>query len=464
MPINSFDQYPLSWKPEREGLTRPYYASLLENLEKEIRSGHLSEGTKLPPQRELADFLDLNYTTITRVYSAAKKKGLVYGIMGKGTFVAPHAGKDLTIAEPLAPDAAIEMGFISGFSECTLPIEKALASVLSKGNIRSLLDYRHPYGHPHQLAAAARWLSQMGVHAKPSEISIFSGAENALSVALVSLFQKGDAIAVDEYTYSNFIELSKLLELTLIPIAGDRNGMRPEQLSLACQKRKIRGVYLMPGGSNPTNVRIPEGRRRALAAVIRKYNLLLLEDDLYGWMSAATGHPLPPIFEMLDRQVLYISSTTKNLCPGLRIAFAACKEDIQAPIRHGLTNMNIKTSSLDAEIITELILSGAAYDLIRKKIELAKEAGKLFDSYFPGGRENSPSFFRWLPISQNLPGPQVEADLLARGVHVYHSYRFQVTGEPKTAYLRVALSSAGNLRNLEKGLAVLKKYIFKSNQ
>ncbi len=459
MPINSFDQYPLSWKPEKARLTRPYYASLLSDLEAAIRSGRLAEGTKLPPQRELADFLDLNYTTITRVYSAAKKKGLIYGIMGKGTFVAPHASEHITIAEIDSSPDIIELGFVSGFSECTLPIEKALATVLSKGNIRSLLDYRHAHGHPHQLAAAARWLSQLGLSVSPSDISIFSGAENALAVALVSLFQRGDAIAVDEYTYSNFIELAKMLDLTLVPIHGDRNGMQPEQLALACQKRNIRGVYLMPGGSNPTNVCIPEGRRRMLASVIRKYNLLLIEDDLYGWISASTGHPLMPLFEMLEQKAFYIGSTTKNLCPGLRIAFGAYKKDLREPLSLGLSNMNIKTSSLDAEIITELILSGAAYDLIHQKIRLAKEAGEIFDSYFPGVQAGSPSLFRWLPISGDAPGTQVEAELLNRGIHIYHSDRFQVTGNPKSKFLRVALCSAGSLRKLEKGLKILKKYV-----
>ncbi len=458
MPVNSFDQYPLSWKPERARLTRPYYASLLSDLETAILSGRLAEGTKLPPQRELADFLDLNYTTITRVYTAAKKKGLVYGIMGKGTFVAPHAREDITIAEMPEPEEVIELGFISGFSEYTLPVEKALATVIAKGNIRALLDYRHISGHPHQLAAAARWLSQMGLHAEPAQISIFSGAENALSVALASLFQKGDAIAVDEYTYSNFIELAKMFELTLVPIRGDRNGMQPEQLALACQKRNIRGIYLMPGGSNPTNVCIPEGRRRMLASVIRKYDLLLLEDDLYGWISASSGHPFVPLFEMTDKKTFYICSTTKNLCPGLRIAFGAYTQDLAKPLLHGLANMNIKTSSLDAEIITEMLLSGATYDLIRQKIKMAREAGNLFDSYFPGVQKGSVSFFRWLPISKEIPGAQVEAELLALGVRVYHSDRFRAA-EGKGKFLRVALCSAGSRRNLEKGLAILKKYI-----
>ena len=56
MPVNSFDNYYLSWRPKKELLTKPYYLSLANLLEADIRSGVLSEGTELPPQRELADF------------------------------------------------------------------------------------------------------------------------------------------------------------------------------------------------------------------------------------------------------------------------------------------------------------------------------------------------------------------------------------------------------------------------
>ena len=66
MSFNSFDNYPLAWMPEKEKLKPPYYKALAEDLESRIKRGILRPGTKLPPQREIADYLDLNYTTITR--------------------------------------------------------------------------------------------------------------------------------------------------------------------------------------------------------------------------------------------------------------------------------------------------------------------------------------------------------------------------------------------------------------
>ena len=93
MPTNSFDNFYLSWTPERSKLKRPYYLTFANALEADIISGKLAAGTKLPPQRELADFLDINFTTVTQAYNLCRERNLIYGITGKGTFVSPQTEK-----------------------------------------------------------------------------------------------------------------------------------------------------------------------------------------------------------------------------------------------------------------------------------------------------------------------------------------------------------------------------------
>lgn len=88
MPFNSFLDYPISWKPERSRLTRPIYLSLAKQLEQDIAAGFLAPGTKLSPQRELSDFLDINFTTVIRSYRLCKLKRLIYARTGSG-FVSP---------------------------------------------------------------------------------------------------------------------------------------------------------------------------------------------------------------------------------------------------------------------------------------------------------------------------------------------------------------------------------------
>lgn len=460
MPVNSFDSYPMTWKPDKASLTPPYYKALAEDLEAKIKAGRLAPGAKLPPQRELADYLDLNYTTITRVYELCKQKGLIYGTMGKGTFVAPHSAEDVTITAPNLAAPLIELGMVNGFSEYSEPVERATHAVVEKGYLRRLYECSYPAGHPHQLAAAVRWMEQLGVHTDREHTAIFSGAQNALTAALLSLFSPGDKIAVDPYTYSNLIELGKLLHIFLIPVAGDGAGMLPEELDKTCTQNHINGIYLMPACTNPTAITIPLSRRMELAKVIQQNRLILIEDDISSWMDAAAGAVPPSMFDLLGGQSVYICGMSKSLCPGLRIAYMAFGAAFKKAILHGLFNINIKTSSLDAEIITELILNGDAYKIAVHKQQLAEKSCAVFARYFPEVRAAAHTgYFKWVPLPTQSPADQVEGELMQNGVRTYHSMRFSVRGKQEQDFLRIALCSAGNNRNLEKGLSILQSYL-----
>lgn len=132
MPFNSFLNYPMSWKPERSRLKRPIYLSLADQLEQDIAAGFLSPGTKLPPQRELADFLDINFTTVTRAYRICELKGLIYARTGSGTFVSPSAAKSVTISTDGPLPGSIDLGFVSSFEECNEMVADSIIAVTKK--------------------------------------------------------------------------------------------------------------------------------------------------------------------------------------------------------------------------------------------------------------------------------------------------------------------------------------------
>lgn len=459
MSVNSFENYPLAWRPDKNKLQQPYYLSLAQDLEQRIISGELRPGTKLPPQRELADFLELNYTTITRVYNLCKDKGLVYGRAGSGTFVAAFKEKDSTINFPPA-QAAIELGGITCFSENTELVEQATRSVLQKSYLHTLYDYSFPLGQPHQLAAAVHWLERLGVHCDMQHVFITTGAQNALLVALLGLFAPGAAIAVEPYTYANFIELAKLLHLVLVPVEADAQGMLPEALERQCKLQKLSGLYLMPSCSNPSTVAIPQSRREELAQIIKRNKLVLIEDDISAWLYAAEEKAMPTsFFDLLGGSSVYICGMTKSVCAGLRIAYVAFGEELRKRILHCRDNTNLKTSALDAEIITELLLSGAAQKIIKRKLQLTQKACALYAKYFSEQGNAGLSYYKWLPLPKRISMSEAETALAARSVHVYHSSRFATLPVPKSDYLRLSLCSAGSLRRLEQGLRLVKNYI-----
>ncbi len=461
MPINSFNNFLLSWMPDKSKLKRPCYLTLANALEAGIVSGELAAGTKLPPQRELADYLDLNFTTVTRAYNLCRERGLIYGVTGRGTFVAPLPGKNLQ--ESSTKNSRVtELGLVRGFDQLRTPIIEASESVLKKGYIEELFSYTEPAGHLHQRAAGAHWMKQMDVYTDSEHTAIFSGAQNIISTALLALFRIGDRIATDEFTYANLIGLARLSHIRLIPVPGDRDGMLPEALDEVCRREGVSGIFLMPNCANPTTCTITEKRKDELAAIIARHRLILIEDDNTGIIQK-NGSNYHSMFSRLPEQTIYICNSTMVLCNGLRVAFAAFPESFKSALLNALFHLSIKTSSLDAEIITELILSGRAGRLLEQKAQLAAERNAVFDRIFPEMADSAPSaaFFRWLPLPE-LPfdGVEIERRLLEKNVSVYGSHRFAVARRPDN-FIRIAVSSPGSTGELEQGCMAIREFIGK---
>jgi DNA-binding transcriptional MocR family regulator len=325
-----------------------------------------------------------------------------------------------------------------------------------------LLNYNDPTGIPHQKKAGLNWMASLGIRADAEHMAIVSGSQNALAIALVALFEPGNRIATDIYTYTNFIELAKMLHIKLVPISGDQFGMLPEELSYQCCQMDIHGIFLMPSCGNPTTIMISDSRKRELASVIRKHRLILLEDDIHAFLTAGIDPDYKqPMFDLLPEQTVYICGTSKSICSGLRVAYMVFGEALRKKILQAIFNINVKTSSLDAEIITELILSGKTFDIVSRKKQLAQSANLIYEEYFP---RTSPdghplSFYRWLPIQGHCKAEQMVADLEQAGIRVFHSNRFLSGHATSDQYLRIALSSTNSLSDLRSGLAILQQYL-----
>lgn len=452
----------MSWKPERSRLKRPIYLSLAEQLEKDIAAGFLPPDTKLPPQRELADFLDINFTTVTRAYRICELKGLIYAVTGSGTFVAPNAAKSVTTSSDDLAGSSIDLGFTGSFEQCNAMITDAAFSVMKKRQFAELLNYEYPTGMPHHKAAAVNWLGSMGVKTDTEHLTIASGTLNAITLTLLALFEPGNRIAVDTYTFVNFIELAKMHHLQLVPITGDDEGMLPDELESQHRLKSINGVFLSPSCCNPTTVMMSERRKAALAEIIGRCGMILIEDDIHAFLSAGiikdyTG----PVSRFLPEQSVYISGTSKPLCSGLRVAYIVFGDRFREQIHSALFNVNVKTSSLDAEIITELMLSGKAGEIMSRKRALAGEMNELFYEFFPARRGigHPLSFYRWLPIRDTRRGSEVEKELLDAGIRVYHSDRFLSGPRKDECFLRISLATVQEKERLREGLSILSEHV-----
>ena len=452
MPVNSFDDYYLSWKPERKNLTSPLYLSLSGQLEHDIKSGLLQAGTKMPPQRELADYLDVSLNTITRVYSLCEKKGLLYAITGRGTFVSevPTVNRSvvnernnaesfysLDIAAPLCEDAADLRHFIS--------------DIMVECSIENLFQYTYPLGTAFQRDAAVQWLHRFGISSNKDQILISEGTQNALHMVLTGLFKAGDRIAVDTYTYSNFIGLANLLGIVLVPIAGDKNGMISSELEKTAKTIKLNGIYLSPCCSNPQAICMPMQRREELAHIIRKENITVLEDDSYAFL---LEEPLTPLSVLVPDNSVYFSGLNKALFPGLRTTYLWHSPVFREKMEQACYYTNLIVNPVGAQIAAKAVFSNIADQTLSCRRNTVRRRSAVYGKFFP--MENPYSYYQWLQLPDSCNDTYMESLLLSEGIRVYSSKHFLVNESDGHNYFRIACCAVQSDLELEEALSKVK--------
>lgn len=191
MPVNSFDNYPMSWKPDLRGAEGPKYLALVRLLEEDIKSGALKAGTRLPPQRELADFLDVNLSTVSRAFKLCEQKGLLSAAVGSGTFVSSGAAAEPVLLCSGGGPRIIEMGAIVPAVESNRRVKQYMEQLLKKPDALSLLSYGTPEGTSRHREAGAAWLRRSGFETDRAHIVLAAGGQNALTASLGAFFERG---------------------------------------------------------------------------------------------------------------------------------------------------------------------------------------------------------------------------------------------------------------------------------
>lgn len=213
----------------------------------------------------------------------------------------------------------------------------------------------------------------------------------------------------------------------------------------------------MPTCSNPTSIFMPQSRRTELAEIIKRFHLLVIKADIYSFLSVhdPSAPDAKSFFSMVPGQTVHICNISKSLCAGLRVTFIAFPDQYRKLLVSGLLSINLKTVSLNSEIIAELIESGDAENIVKQKILSARKRKKIFQSVFPSIQTcHIERFFHWLPIPAHLTSEKLELLALQKGIHVLGSHRFATQNEKKSSYVRVSIASPNTEDDLRKGLLI----------
>lgn len=455
MPINSFDNYPMSWKPVIEQTDKPIYIFLADRLEEDIRTGNLTPGTKLPPQRELADFLDINLSTVSRAFKLCEQRGLICSAVGNGTYVASDAAVNSMLFLSKNPKNMIEMGAILPNSEINGLVSDYLQTMSIEPDFYKLLQYGTIDYDDLTIKAANKWLTYFSMSCSKSNILLTSGSQNAIFSTLASLFQTGDRIATMPVTYPGIKIAAKILGIQLVPIHTENGIITRDSLLYVYKNQGIKGLYLIPDFNNPTSEVLDVKTRKTVASFCDEMNIPVIEDAIY---TLFDPNPLPPISSYTEKQGIFISSVSKTLAPGLRLAVMRAPIQYIKKIWECLYGMQISPPALMIQLFTRLIISGRFEEIRKLRMEDVEKRNQIFDRYFNdypnSGNKYSP--IRWIYLPDHLDLSKFEHTALQNGVQIYSADRFTVGSTKIPNAIRVSLISAQPVERYEKGLEILK--------
>lgn len=372
----------MRWKPDKSN-PEPIYKQIARYFEEQILCGELAPGTALPTERELAQLLQVNRSTVTTAYEDLRATGLVHSIQGSGTWVNHHLWGVAPRKLPNWQQYTNGGAFLP-----TLPLLQSIRKAsqdptviqLSRGELSPpltptsileelireqtpllSLEYPHPKGDVQLREAVADHLrEEYSINADPEQILITSGAQQALHIITLCLLSPGDAIAMEgpSYAYSLQMFPSAGLRLYLLPV--DDGGLRPEEVRSLYQKHKIRMIFTNPTFQNPTGTILPLHRRKELLAICEELRIPIVEDDAYGAITHLDTPSLPPSLMALNQKgggssVIYIGSLSKVIGPGLRIGWIVGPRSVINRLADAKQQMDYGTNSFTQQLVSRYL-------------------------------------------------------------------------------------------------------------
>jgi DNA-binding transcriptional MocR family regulator len=317
------------------------YASVADRILAMIETGTLQAGERIPSVRVLSRRMAVSVNTIREAYTLLESQRFLEARPQSGWYVRrrvpPLPQKPL--AATLDPrevtmcriyNQVLESGGGGASLAIALPDSALLpAEKLNRAFGRSWKDlgqdslaYQVSPGLPALRHEIARHSLEGGLEVGPDQIIITSGGSEAIYLAVLALCRPGDTLAVETPTYFNFLHLLLELGIRVVEIPCDpTDGVNLDDLRQALESHPVKAFLSIPHFNNPLGGCLTEDKGRALVTLLDRFEVPLIEDDLYGELPFAGRRPVPlKAYDTSGRNIL-VSSFSKTLAPGYRIGW-----------------------------------------------------------------------------------------------------------------------------------------------
>ncbi|MDT2673984.1 aminotransferase-like domain-containing protein [Enterococcus dongliensis] len=334
------------WHLSEEKKT-PIYQQIIEQIIGYIQDGTLKPGDRLPAERKLATYYQVNRSTVVHALDELVSLGWILRRQGSGTIVnegnwgrstAPRVDWRRLFTQELHPNepflekvqellndpAAIDLfsgelplGLIPDFRFPSYTWEE----LLLEEKKQSPLGYR-----PLQQVICQRVKSEQKIDISSNQVLITSGAQQAMFLLLQVMLQSGDSVAIEDPSFLYSLPIFASAGVKLYGVEMDQEGMRIDKLEQLILTKKIRLIILNPTFQNPTGTTMSKRRRNELIELSRKYQLPIVEDEVF---SELTFNKVPPsLKELAPHQVIHLGSLSKIFGSSIKIGWIVADQDL----------------------------------------------------------------------------------------------------------------------------------------
>ena len=327
---------------------------------------------------------------------------------------------------------------------------------------KTALQYGTTQGLKELREALAERCHKDGIDATADDVIITSGSQQALDTVGKVFINPGDVSLVGLPTYLGGINAFRSYEGNLTGIPLDEEGMRMDVLEdtiKSLQKKDIvpKFIYVVPTFQNPAGVVMPESRRKQLIDIANQYDLVIVEDDPYGKLRYDIDH-IKPIKAFDDEgRVIYMSTFSKILSPGFRLAWTVSTGELTRKMIICKQALDLCTNTFTQFIATEFMRRGSLDLHIMKICEMYKPKRdimmKAMKEHFPDGYtcyKPKGGMFAWVTLPEGIDTETMFLDAIKEKVAYVHGKAFHVDGGGERS-MRLNFSYSSN-EQIEEGM------------
>jgi len=420
------------------------YETLAADIGRMIGSGELRPGDRVPSVRSLCRARGVSRSTVLRAYESLELRRLIEPKPRAGFFVAPPKAparasppklrstsvsvSDLVFETLEASRDREIVPFGSAFPDPSLFPWAKLARYLGSSarhmdpwsTVESL-----PPGNLELRQQIARRYLRLGMSVGVEQIVVTAGALEALNLALQTVTNPGDTIAIETPAFYGCLQAAERRRIKVVEIpVNPGSGLDIEALSRAISKHPLRAFWSMPTLHNPTGSTLPTERKRELVQLLSRHDIPLIEDDAYAelqFLPTAT----PPAKAFDERgMVLHCGSFSKCLAPGYRLGWVAAGRFVNQVVQRKIEST--LATSLPIQLAVAKMLKRGGYDLhlARLRQSLAAQQAAAFKSL---RRHLSPEYrlvppdggyFFWIECPMRVQALEVHRQALEFGITI----------------------------------------------